>query len=341
MDNSTAIEESEEAITIQPLFSKWHDHLYLVNSFLSQPKLLNYHSKHRNSLSNINQRANNDLQETSSLPPLFADNVWPGSLVLSDYLCNNSNVIESKLCLELGAAFGLPSMVACSLGAKYVVVTDYPAPYLLDNIESLFQENDIYPSKYKVTDFIWGNDITPLLNLISNNTYRNDAANDLLSSNMNHNDVRSNALRKYDVIFLAELLWKDTYTQHQNLVNSIKALLSYPDGMALLSFAHRPSHDSLHQADHDLEFIDRLCDDQDGQTNRSGHNLTYNRDHNDINSYNGSSHSHTGCDSSPDNVNSSSSDSKLKATLLETSTKYCDVSEECKIEVYLFKISFK
>lgn len=332
--NIIVINESDE-VTIQPLFSKWHDHQYFVSAFMSAPKILKYHSKRSNDFYPYNQKPNNELLQTPSLPPLFADNIWPGSLVLSDYLCNNHSIIESKICLELGAAFGLPSMVACSLGSKYVVVTDYPAPYLLENIDSLFQENGLDPSKYKVKDFIWGSDVTPLLDLISNIDDHVDTSDHLLSSDIDHNEVSSQATRAYDVIFLAELLWKDTYTQHQNLVDSVKALLSYPDGIALLSFAHRPSHDDVHKPHHDLEFLDRLCERSvEGRNSRRiGDNEISNSSYKEpfSNSYNSSS--------GPDSLKSSSS-RILKASLLETSTKYCDVSEESEVEVFLFKISF-
>ena len=56
-------------------------------------------------------------------------------MVISDYFRNNPNVVAGKNVIEVGAAGALPSMVALALGAKQVVVTDYPD----DNYSSRFK----------------------------------------------------------------------------------------------------------------------------------------------------------------------------------------------------------
>ncbi|KAJ3864292.1 hypothetical protein EV359DRAFT_41354, partial [Lentinula novae-zelandiae] len=50
-------------------------------------------------------------------------------------LCHNKSI------LELGAGGALPSFVAAECGARKVVITDYPDPDLIQNIEYNIREN--------------------------------------------------------------------------------------------------------------------------------------------------------------------------------------------------------
>lgn len=55
---------------------------------------------------------------------------------MSKYLQQHGeSVIRNKNVLELGAGAGLPSLVSAILGARKVVVTDYPDEDLISNIE--------------------------------------------------------------------------------------------------------------------------------------------------------------------------------------------------------------
>lgn len=42
---------------------------------------------------------------------LFADDCWPGAVVLSDYLASNPGIVANKRVLEFGAGAALPSLV--------------------------------------------------------------------------------------------------------------------------------------------------------------------------------------------------------------------------------------
>ncbi|KAG7009776.1 protein N-terminal and lysine N-methyltransferase [Physcia stellaris] len=69
--------------------------------------------------------------------PLWGHHVWNAAHSISAYLQTPSNaarLIHSKTTLELGAGAGLPSLVATTLGAQRVVITDYPDADLVDNI---------------------------------------------------------------------------------------------------------------------------------------------------------------------------------------------------------------
>lgn len=50
--------------------------------------------------------------------------VWPSSILLSEYLWSNSNIIVDEDVLELGSGCGLPSLLACKMGANSVIATD-------------------------------------------------------------------------------------------------------------------------------------------------------------------------------------------------------------------------
>ena len=195
---------------LTPLFSSTNDSSYYIQAL---NKTLRYQP-----------RFYNHTKSNESESRLFADNLWPGSLVLSDYLCDNPQLVINKICIELGAAFALPSMVALTLGAEHVVVTDYPATNLIDNINTIFAENDL--TKYIAIPYIWGGDAEALLNFSPSD--------------------------RFDVILIAEPLWKDTYIQHDNLLRSMSYLLS-DHTVVYLSFAHRPT--DTHTPSHDLELL--------------------------------------------------------------------------------------
>ena len=62
------------------------------------------------------------------------DSRWNTSRVLSDYLRRNPAYARDLTVLELGAGAGLPSLVCSVLGARRVMITDYPDVELVENI---------------------------------------------------------------------------------------------------------------------------------------------------------------------------------------------------------------
>ena len=163
-------------------------------------------------------------------------------------MIENQSLYRGKYCLELGAGSALPSLVAASGGACYCVVSDYPAENVIENIQELIKVNKL--SNAIGMSHIWGEEnVQPLLNIISNHRSSSDETG-------------------YDVIFMAELLWKDTYHLHRHLLESISLCL-HPNGIAYAAFAHRPTADdpltdptihssshSVHTLQHDLEFFE-------------------------------------------------------------------------------------
>jgi len=73
--------------------------------------------------------------------------------VLSDYLEQNAKeLVTGKNILEFGAGGGLPSMVCALRGAVTTVITDYPDPDLVENlqknVDALQQKHTIYGKVY-------------------------------------------------------------------------------------------------------------------------------------------------------------------------------------------------
>ena len=163
-------------------------------------------------------------------PALFADDVWPGALVLADYLdVHSAELCLGKTVLELGAGSALPSVVAAKLGARRVCATDYPANDVVENIARQFLANGVSREVGHGLPLEWGS---------------SDHAQAILSC----------LDGKADTILMAELLWKDTYCLHKELLTSVSATLKRGSGRAILSLTHRPC--PWHSREHDLEFLE-------------------------------------------------------------------------------------
>ena len=173
--------------------------------------------------------------DSSVQDSLFVDDLWPGCRVLADYLIHNPGVFIGKSCLELGAGGGLPSIVAASLGARRVIITDYPAPGVIENICNVISANKL--TNAVAIGHIWGAEgAQTILDLNETNTLGEKQG--------------------YEVILMAELLWKDTHSLHRKLLESLSLCLDKENGIAFMAFAHRPSSQSLgHTAERDNEFF--------------------------------------------------------------------------------------
>lgn len=155
--------------------------------------------------------------------------------MLSDYFSSHQEEVESKRILELGAGAALPSLVfiqyfsdtilsfdylcqvCCRLGASFVLITDFPDDDIISNINDLVKHNSVY-GHCEVCGYIWGDDVKGLLSA---------------------GVVSGHGTELYDVIIMAELLWGDTYSLHENILTSACQCLKQ-DGAIYVSFAKRP-----------------------------------------------------------------------------------------------------
>ena len=159
------------------------------------------------------------------------DDIWPGCVALSDFFCDHPVLVKGKSVLELGAGAALPSLVSSALKAEKVVITDYPADNVIENIDYLIEVNGLDRNKVSCMGHVWG---------------KEDSFGEIISENNG---------RKFDVLILAELIWKDTYQFHDQLLQSVSATLCTENGVAFISFCHRPCE--THTIENDLELFQR------------------------------------------------------------------------------------
>ena len=149
--------------------------------------------------------------------------------MIADYFEEDPARVKGKTVLELGAAAGLPSLVCGILGAKKVVVTDFPDPDILSVMQKNVDECDgtVEPEgKIKgvvdVVGFVWGADSAPLLERLSSFSSPQDST------------------PKFDVLILADLLFR--HSEHGALVKTIQEILRpAPESVAYVFFtSYRP-----------------------------------------------------------------------------------------------------
>jgi nicotinamide N-methyltransferase len=155
--------------------------------------------------------------------PTEAHHLWNGAKIISDYFEALPSRVAGKTVLELGAAAGLPSLVAGLLGAEKVVMSDYPDVEIVQNMQKNIDLCDAgapEPLKGKMSTtidaagFIWGADVLPLLQRLPASS------------------------PKFDVLILADLLFR--HSEHGALVKTIKEAMK-EEGTAYVFFtSYRP-----------------------------------------------------------------------------------------------------
>ncbi len=131
-----------------------------------------------------------------------------------------ARLVHGKNILELGAGAGLPSLVAATLGAKKVVVTDYPDAELVENlrlnIEGCELLEHVGERGIVAEGYLWGADDTAVVRHLPNGYDR------------------------FDTLILADLLFN--HHCHSALVATIlKTLSRAPEARALVLFTpYRP-----------------------------------------------------------------------------------------------------
>lgn len=160
--------------------------------------------------------------------PLWGHLLWNAGIVTTNFIDKfKKDYIVGKTVLELGAAAALPSLVA-ALSADNVVITDYPDPDLISNIDhnvDLLKKSTPKPLNVTSEGYIWGNDVSTLLNAKGQNG------------------------RKFDFIILSDLIFN--HSEHSKLIRSCDECLT-PNGKLFVVFTHhRPR-----LAHKDLQFFE-------------------------------------------------------------------------------------
>jgi predicted nicotinamide N-methyase len=138
---------------------------------------------------------------------------------LATYLETNADsLIRGKTVLELGAGAGLPSLVSAIHGAKHVVVTDYPDPDLVENLQWNVDHCALLPQPRNIEakGYLWG------------------AETETLVSGLSTGEAN------FDLLILADLLFN--HSEHRKLVSSVQQMLKRSaNAQALVFFTpYRP-----------------------------------------------------------------------------------------------------
>ncbi|KAL2119733.1 hypothetical protein VTJ04DRAFT_6694 [Mycothermus thermophilus] len=162
--------------------------------------------------------------------PLEAHHLWNGGRVVADLFYSQPSLVAGKTVFELGAGAGLPSLVAASLGAKKVVVTDYPDPELVEvmwkNVKGCVglipgvSEDEVDETRLNIAaeGYVWGADPGRVLQ---------------------HLDDEDKA-KGFDLLILADLLFR--HSEHGNMLKSVRSTLKKSkDSRAYVVFtSYRP-----------------------------------------------------------------------------------------------------
>ena len=176
--------------------------------------------------------------------PTEAHHLWNGAKVISDYFEDDTSRVTNKTVLELGAASGLPSLVAGILGARKVVMTDFPDPDLIANMQKNIDECDAVgtpqghiANTIDSMGFVWGADPDPLL--------------ERLPPDDDIQDSTAAPSKGFDVLILADLLFR--HSEHGALVKTInETMRRAPESRAYVFFtSYRPWKKDL-----DMAFFD-------------------------------------------------------------------------------------
>ncbi|KAL3466251.1 hypothetical protein BJX64DRAFT_284819 [Aspergillus heterothallicus] len=151
--------------------------------------------------------------------PLYGNMLWNAGRISSDYIeTNAARLITGKDVLEIGAAAGVPSIVSAISGARTTVMTDYPDPDLVSNMQhnadisaSLIPTDP--PSSLYVTGYKWGADVEPLKKYIP----------------------EESRAAGFDVLIMADVVY--SHREHGNLVKTMQMTLKKTkDAVALVIF---------------------------------------------------------------------------------------------------------
>lgn len=131
---------------------------------------------------------------------------------------NAQTIVRGKTVLELGAGAGLPSLVSAVLGAREVVVTDYPDLDLIENLRYNIEHCSALAEKSNIVaeGFLWGSSIASLTAHLPPDCHG------------------------FDLLILADILFN--HSEHAKLLTTLRdCLKKTADSLALVFFTpYRP-----------------------------------------------------------------------------------------------------
>ncbi|KAK6526269.1 nicotinamide n-methyltransferase [Orbilia ellipsospora] len=164
--------------------------------------------------------------------PLWGHLLWNASRVCANYIESHaSELVRSKTVLEFGAGAGLPGLLCAGLGASIVVLSDYPDPDLLSNLE--------YNKTHSIStsDESQDGQTETHEKLVLDNGARVECAGYIWGHNAQN--LLTICPQGFDLLILSDLIFN--HSQHEALLKSVQSTLAKPDGVALVFFTpHRP-----------------------------------------------------------------------------------------------------
>lgn len=129
----------------------------------------------------------------------FSHFLWNSELRLAKWIDEGKVPVRGRRILVLGAGAGLCGILAVRAGAKAVVLSDYPAQSMLDNLRQNVEQNLTLEEQQRtnIVGHLWGEDASPLL--------------------------QAGAGGKFDAVFLADCLWMPE--QHDALIKTLVSVL--------------------------------------------------------------------------------------------------------------------
>lgn len=136
---------------------------------------------------------------------LFAGHIWSGSRSLASFLASQESIVRGKSVVEVGCGAALPGLAAAALGAREVVLSDYPSEALQKVVETNVNENKRkgnLPQEVSVEarGLAWGEEVPE--------------------------DLQG----RFDVVIASECIWN--HAQHEALLFTIHELLVKHDQSA-------------------------------------------------------------------------------------------------------------
>lgn len=143
--------------------------------------------------------------------------LWNAGRISAEYIEQNAaRLVENKTVLEIGAAAGVPSIIAAIKGARTVVMTDYSDPDLVDNMQrNAVAAAPMIPegSQLHVAGYKWGADTNEIMSFLPEDT----------------------TVKAFDTLIMADVVY--SHREHPNLIKTMQQTLKKSkEAVALVIF---------------------------------------------------------------------------------------------------------
>lgn len=144
--------------------------------------------------------------------------MWNAGQVITSFLEDHANdFIKDKRVLELGAGAGLPSLAAAALGARTVVMTDYPEPDLILNLQHNIDHCGLDLADVNIfsAGYLWGQPVGDLKSYL-----------------------KSESDEEFDLVILADILFN--HSEHSKLIATLAQTMGKKSSALVFFTPYRP-----------------------------------------------------------------------------------------------------